>query len=401
MWTSASEHCHRRANLDPAAELTPSPSQVDDEPYAERYREAYALLQRNEIYQCKTKLDGIQREFGAQPPILVAKLYCQLMVADVESAAETCLKLAKLPAISVAEQVYYQALAFELSAKKSGASCPIEFCTYELADEHAMEQRLVSSIRLTLVKDQTSNQFVTATLNEEVPPKAHYLVSTPLPGLSPELSPFKPSVSGTSIYLLGRQTDRPPRLFTIEPKVGWNATQMQSVLDELQVPRETRKVVQVTDTNINSNLACSIRVDTLPTGDLEKELSQFVKEFSHDRFLDFPAPLLNGGTPRSRAGEPEYRTELHALALSCLASGALNWAFDDYLKILETLKLERIRLPADTDLFDTVGGASYFFADFEQLSSNDFMQLAQAAFIPFGFHHLQDIGRHMCSPILG
>lgn len=360
-------------------EMPPSPPEASDEPYGERYREALALLNRNEIHQSKTKLEAMQREFGAQPPLLIAKLYCQLMIAEVESAAETCLKLSKIATLPLAQQVYFQALAFELSPLKSGVYCPFEVCTYDLTDDQAMEQRLVSSTRLIPMKDGSANQIVARVLNEEVPPKSQFMVGYPLPNASPEVAALKPRASGTMVCLMGRQTDKPPRLVTIEPTRGWHATQMKSVLEELQAPAEGRKVIETTPSSLIANLVSTVRVDLPPPPELEATIQNDIKTFSIDSFLDFPAPLLNGGTPRSRAGESEYKNDLHALALSCLASGALDWNYSDYTSVLSTLKLDPITLPAGTDLFDTVGGASYFFADVANLDSPDFLQLAQSA----------------------
>lgn len=47
-------------------EMPPSPPDADDQPYAERYREALALLGRYQIQQCKSKIESIQREFGCK-----------------------------------------------------------------------------------------------------------------------------------------------------------------------------------------------------------------------------------------------------------------------------------------------------------------------------------------------
>jgi len=358
-------------------EMPPSPPDADDEPFAERYREALALLGRYQVNQCKTKIDGIQREFGTTAPPLIAKLHCQLLVADSDGATETCLRLAKSSGLSEGQQAYYEALAFELSPSKSGVAIQLEVCSYELEDETSLEAKLVSSTRLMPLKTDSIRGMFQALTKEEVPPKACYLVAMPV--LGDEFTEFRPRQSGQWIALLGRQTDKPPRLFTLEPSRGYQFDWSRELRDELGLSNAPREVIHSLPISPVAFFNSTIQVDKRPPNEISEAFGANSRKMDRDHFLDFPVPLLNGGTARSVIGKPEYKTDLLALLLYWQASGMTKLTSEDFAELHKFLEIEQPKYNAQSDIFDLVGGASYFWTDLETIEGDELLQLSQSA----------------------
>ncbi|MCY2975554.1 MAG: hypothetical protein NTW52_12905 [Planctomycetota bacterium] len=357
-------------------ESPPSPPEADDQPYAERYREALALLERYQVQQCRTKLDGIQREFGPQGPLLIAKLQCLLLVADVDGATETCLRLAKTDGLLEAQKVYFQALAFELSATKSGIGIPLDLTSYDVADE-SVEQKLVSSTSLIPMKPESVRELLNALTGEEVPPKSAYMLVKPV--LGEEFAEYRPRQAGQWIVYYGRQTDKPPRIVMIEPTRGYQQAWTKSIVEELGLPESSRTVLQSLPNSPLLFISATVQVDKMPPNDLAPAFNASVRELDKQLFLDFPLPMLNGGTPSSCANDPVYKTELAAFLLFWQAAGTSKLSATDFEDLAEKLSLEKIKLSSTDDTFDLVGGASYFWIDLEGIAPDDLLQMAQSA----------------------
>jgi tetratricopeptide (TPR) repeat protein len=358
-------------------EMPPSPPDADSEPYAERYREALALLGRYQVQQCKTKLDAIQREFGATAPLLIAKLHCQLLVVYIEGAAETCLKLAKTDGMVEGQQAYFEALAFELSSLKSGVAVQLEVASYVLEDDAAVEARLVSSTRLMPLKSDAIRGMFEALTREEVPPKATYLMAVPVFGET--FAEFRPRQTGQWVAFVGRQTDKPPRLITLEATLGYQSNWARELREELGLANATREVIQTLPVSPVAFFNASVQVDKRPSNDLTVAFGQATRNLDRQHFLDFPVPLFNGGTPRSVAGKPEYKTDLLALLLFWQASGMTKLTAEDFIALHQELGLQQPKLSSESDTFDLVGGASYFWTDLETIEGDELLQLAQSA----------------------
>jgi tetratricopeptide (TPR) repeat protein len=357
-------------------ESPPSPPEADDQPYAERYREALALLERYQVQQCRTKLDGIQREFGPQGPLLIAKLQCQLLIVDIDGATETCLRLAKTDGLLEAQKVYFQALAFELSATKSGIGVPLDLTSYEVADE-SIEQKLVSSTSLIPMKPESVRELLNVLTGEEVPPKSAYMLVKPV--LGEEFAEYRPRQAGQWIVYYGRQTDKPPRIVMIEPTRGYQQAWTKSIVEELGLPESSRTVLQSLPNSPLLFISATVQVDKMPPNDLAPAFNASVRELDKQLFLDFPLPMLNGGTPSSCANDPVYKTELAAFLLFWQAAGTSKLSATDFADLAGKLSLEKIKLSSTEDTFDLVGGASYFWIDLEGIAPDDLLQMAQSA----------------------
>jgi tetratricopeptide (TPR) repeat protein len=358
-------------------ESLPSPPDADDQPYAERYREALALLSKTNIAQCKTKLDGIVREFGPQAPLLITRLHCQVLLADTDGAAETALRLAKTESLPFAQRVYFQALAFEFSPRKSGTSVDMEVAVYEIADQAEIETKLIACSKLTAVNSEMMRDTFQAISDEEVPPKAMYVVTIPIFG--DRFGASRPKASGQWIALLGKQTDKPARLFAFEPRCGYQADWMKEVSNELGLADLKREVKTVLPSTAVSFFDCIIQVEKRPENHQSDEFGVAARDIDREHFLKFPVPIFNGGTPMSVAGEAQYQTELAALILQWEAGGKTKLSYDDFEALYRELKIDFPKLDSTEDVFDLVGGASYFMVDLEKIDPQTLLQLAQSA----------------------
>ena len=358
-------------------EMPPSPPEADDQPYAERYREALALLGRYQVQQCKTKIEAMQREFGQQAPLLIAKLHCQILVADIEGATETCLKLAKANGLSDGQQAYFEALAFEMSPVKAGISISIEVASYVLEDETVVESRLVSSTRLMPLKSDSIRGMFEAITREEVPPKSAYLMACPVFGQ--DFSEIRPRQTGQWIALIGRQTDKPPRLITLEATRGYQSVWARELREELGLANANREVIHTLPVSPIAFFNTSVQVDKRPSNNVTVQFGEATRNLDKQQFLDFPVPLLNGETPRTVVGKPEYKTDLLALLLFWQASGTTKLTAEDFVALHEELGLQQPKLSSESDTFDIVGGASYFWTDLQSITGDELLQLAQSA----------------------
>ncbi len=89
--------------------------------------------------------------------------------------------------------------------------------------------------------------------------------------------------------------------------------------------------------------------------------------------------MFNGGTPRSVAGQPQYKVELAALLLQWQAGGKSKLDYDHFESLYRELGVEFPKIDPAEDTFDLVGGASYFMIDLEKIEPKDLLQLAQSA----------------------
>jgi predicted Zn-dependent protease len=360
-------------------ELPPSPPSADDQPYAERYREAVALLEKHQLTQCRNKVDGMIREFGHQGPLLILRLNTQLYLAEVDSAAETCLRLAKTDGLSPAQQVYYQALAGELSPKKAGLQANFELVAYALEDEAEVERKMISSSRLHATQSEYAREFFKAISKEEVPPKHMYMVEKPF--LSERFPENTPRLAGQWVAFMGKQTDKPARVIMLLPTLGPQAAWTQDVCQELGLDEAKRQVIQPLPVNVLSLFSVQVHVAKRLSSEQEAEFTQALRQLDQETFLDFKVPALNGETPRTAGNQPQYRTELLGLLLAWEASGHSKMDSKGFKDLHRILGLEQPKVDPSLDTFDLVGGASYFWTDLEAIDKDGLLQLAQSAIV--------------------
>ena len=191
----------------------PSPPSCDDQEFAERYREAIAMMYAGDVPHAKTKLEGVQREFGAHSAILIALLHCKLLLVDTTGAAETCLRLSSDQALAIEQRAYYFALATELNASKAGVSATSCAAVYTLEDEVAIETKIPTLPTVALQHDEQTKSLVQNMVREEVPPKLVADIRSPIAG--DEVAVLAPSQSIGLLVVFGKQTDKPARLVVL------------------------------------------------------------------------------------------------------------------------------------------------------------------------------------------
>lgn len=357
-------------------ELLPSTKSAEDTPYAERFAETNALISNYRISAAKTKLESMQREFGVQAPILQSLLYCQLMLTDMEAAGATSRKLAELESLSEAQRIYYQALAYELAPKQSGVSVQEELCEYTIEDPE-FEQRLLENKNLLPIDVNQIKELLDVLISEEVPPKSAHVCVEPV--LREQFEELEASRSGSWIAFYGKQTDKPARLITLEPPTGTRRVMMESMKRELGIASLNRVLIDKLPSSYLSQVTASIMLRKQVSPERRLALKDATQQMVVDAFLDYPQECLSGKTPREAANDESMRLKLAALLLHWEGSNSSGLNDDQFKELHKQLHLHVPSIPASEDVFDLVGGASYFWTDLSSIDANSLIQLMQSA----------------------
>lgn len=357
-------------------ESLPSPIDYDDAPYAERLAEANALVSAYRISAAKTKLESMQREFGAQAPILQALLYCQLMLTDVESAGTTARKIADITTLPEPQRIYYQALAYDLAPKSTGVAVQEELCQYTIEDAE-FEQRLTENKNLIPIAVDQLKGLLDALLQEEVPPKHAYVCVEPV--LREQFGELEASQSGSWIAFYGKQTDKPARLISLEPPIGSRRLILENVKKELGVGSLNRELIEKLPSSYLSQVTASVMLRKQVEPERRVALNDATRQLVLDAFLDYPQECLTGKTPREAAGDASLKLKLAALLLHWQGSGTSGLTDAQYKQLHQQLQLQVPKISASEDVFDLVGGASYFWTDLTDIDANSLIQLMQSA----------------------
>lgn len=357
-------------------ESLPSPSEGDGTQYAERLAEADALLGGYRIVAAKTKLESIQREFGPQAPILQRLLYCQLMLADTESAAGTCKKLANVSDLPEPQRIYYQAMAYELGPRSNGAAVLEELCQYEIEDT-GFDEKLSTCKNLVSVPVEQFKGLLTAILNEEVPPKACYLCVEPL--FQEQFADVDANRTGSWLAFYGRQTDKPARLIALEPPRGPRRVLLEKVKGVIGVIGLKRELLETLPTTYASQIGGSVLVKKEIPAERSAEFRHLTRQYVIDSFLDYPFDCLGGVTPREASTDSSKSIALAGLLLHWQGTGTSGLSDSKFKELHKQLNLKQPCLDASTDVFDLVGGAAYFWTDLSTIQAVPLLQLMQSA----------------------
>ncbi len=357
-------------------ESLPSPIENEDSPYAERLAEANALVGSYRISTAKTKLESMQREFGAQAPILQVLLYCQLMLTDVESAGATCRKIAEIASLPQAQRIYYQALAYDLSPNANGVAVSEELCQYVIEDSE-FEQKLLENKRLLPIAVDQLKGLLDALLSEEVPPKLAFVCVEPV--LQEQFAELDAARSGSWMAYYGKQTDKPARLISLEPPIGTRRAILENIKKDLGIGSLHRELVEKLPSSYLSQVTASIMLRKQVSPERRSALNDATRQLVLDGFLDYPQQCLSGKTPREAAGDDSLKLKLAALLLHWQGSGTSALSDSQFKDIHEQLQLTVPKISASEDVFDLVGGASYFWTDLSDIDANSLIQLMQSA----------------------
>ncbi len=317
-------------------ESIPSPSEPENAPWLERFREAYALLTRSRLSQAKTKLEALQREFGPAPEILITLLHCKLLLVDLEGASSLCHKLSESSSLSDAQRAYFMALKFELAPKSTGINVNDEVCQYILENDAEIETKIISSRELMPINNDGLRQMAMAITKEEVAPKLIFGFAKPL--FDERYGESRPRLVGGWIALFGRQTDKPPRLVVSEPSKGLLKDAPVRLRSELGLLN--REVLTSFDTPYTSLITTQVALAKGIEPDQRESFDQELKQLAKDAFLDFEFDCLDKKTPRMVANNKEYAIRLTALIVHWEASGGNMLTSKDFRAIYSELGLK-------------------------------------------------------------
>ena len=357
-------------------ESLPSPIDSDDAPYAERLAEANALVGSYRISTAKTKLESMQREFGAQAPILQVLLYCQLMLTDVESAGATCRKISEITTLPVPQRIYYQALGYELAPKATGVAVNEELCQYVIEDNEFEQKLLENKGLLPIAVDQLKG-LLDALLSEEVPPKLAFVCVEPV--LQEQFGELEASRSGSWMAYYGKQTDKPARLISLEPPIGSRRVMLENIKKELGIGSLNRELIEKLPSSYLSQVTASIMLRKQVAPERRSALNDASRQIVLDGFLDYPMECLGGKSPREAAGDESLKIKLGALLLHWQGSATSSLTDNQFKELHEKLQLKVPKISASEDVFDMVGGASYFWTDLSDIDPNSLIQLMQSS----------------------
>lgn len=356
-------------------EAIPSPSEPEDAPWLERYREAYGMLAGYRIPQAKTKLEALQREFGPEPEILIALLHCKLLMIDLEGAAALCKKLAENTAIGLAQRVFFQALCCELDAEGSGILQEDELCEYILENESDVETKLLASKLVIATEGNETRQAIVEILGEEVPPKHACIAVRPI--LQDKYPEVNPRANGVFVAFFGRQTDKPPRLVVIEPKEGPWVDYYNQLRSELGLTN--RKVLRSSGTIYENRIGLQVSIDKPVEADKQDDFEKDLKNLMKQQFKECRFKLLNNLTPAEATSKPELAIPLQALLLHWQAMGRNSLWSNDFRELYQELGVEQPNVDPSDDTFDLVGGAAYFWTDLTNIDAESLIRLMQSA----------------------
>jgi tetratricopeptide (TPR) repeat protein len=356
----------------------PSLLSFEGQPYAERLTEANALIGAYRIAVAKTKLESMVREFGNQAPILQAMLYCQLMLTDLESAGSTCKKIAEVESVSEPQRIYYQALAYELGPRKNGAAIDEELCQYAIEDSE-FEQKLTTSKSLLPIDPREMKNLLMSLLDEEVPPM-HCFVCVQ-PALAEQFPELEASSSGSWVAYYGKQTDKPARLVALEPPRGPKRLLLEKVKQELGLTSMPRVLLEKLPTSYLSQVSASLLIRKEIAPERRDALNDATRQLSIDTFLDFTMDCFQGKSPREASQDPSNRIRLQALLLHWQCSGSSGLTDAQFKAIHAQLGLSVPQISASEDVFDLVGGASYFWTNLSDIDPRSLVQLMQSAMV--------------------
>ncbi len=360
----------------------PSPPSCDDTEFAERYREAIAMMYNGDVPHAKTKLEGIQREFGHQSGILIALLHCKLYLIDTNGAAEICMRLVGDQGLDIAQRAYFFALATELNASKAGTAAKNRVVEYAIDDEEAVETQMGTHERLMTLRDESAKAFVQQLTGEEVPPRI--VCDYRIPVETEKFADLKPALSIGLVAVYGRQTDKPARLLMIytEGLLEQRDSAFMQILNDLGVKAENPlrdDSTPVTYIGI-PNASVAIKSEAMEGKDIpEEELSDFVQQVRIDALLGSKFPAFNGKTLAEAAKDPAYQAESTGILLHFLASSQTGIELARYRQIHEQLGLAVPSIDEAVDGFDHVGAAYYYWVDSSKLQPTELLGLIRSA----------------------
>ncbi len=281
-------------------------------PWAERANEVIALITGFRYAQAENKLRNILRDFPDQPWPLMELLETQMVLLDQDGATATARKLSGLRELPEETRDYFLALSFELEPKRASLS-PLVLSRYVEVESDDLAQQALNTLSFLQAGEPTSLRAIMAgiaeSVNDEVPAK--HLWHVIAEERDEQGEPIF-SIVGM-VALLGRQTDKPSRVFVHMLPIPQSQPLLEQVLQAVQPKAE------VTDPSAPRH---THYVDTLLRGaykslaaDTNAKLATEAQtiDLAVRDFLNLPFPALDNQTPLQAVEQESKRATIRAI----------------------------------------------------------------------------------------
>lgn len=354
-------------------ETIPSPPDVDDQPWVERYSEACLMLSRHRIQQAKSKLESLQREFGSVSAIMMTLLHCKLLLLDVEGSHGLCGKLAESSDLSWEQRVYYKAIQLDLDPVTSKVYCMDRVVQYEVEPE--IEAKLLTNAHLLSTEQEELKQIVSRFAQEEVPPKHVFVTTKDI--LGDEFQEYRPRATLAWAAYFGKQTDKPARVIMVESSSGMGQGVTAELKAELQL--ENGKTLNELPTLYCSGLRAGLMLEKPLPEEVSSNFDTRNRARILEEFLNLRLDALGNRTIAECGGVEEFKLLLSGLVLHLQGENIKPFDSRMFADLSERLGLVQPKLDASRDLFDLVGGAAYFWTDLANIDQDSLIRLMQSA----------------------
>ena len=199
------------------------------------------------------------------------------------------------------------------------------------------------------------------------------------PVLQEQFGELDAARSGSWMAYYGRQTDKPARLISLEPPIGTRRAILENVKKDLGIGSLNRELLEKLPSSYLSQVTASIMLRKQVAPERRSALNDATRQLVLDGFLDYPQQCLSGKTPREAAGNDALKVKLAALLLHWQGSGTSALLDAQFKEIHQQLQLTVPMISASEDVFDLVGGASYFWTNLSDIDANSLIQLMQSA----------------------
>ena len=154
---------------------------------------------------------------------------------------------------------------------------------------------------------------------------------------------------------------------------------LENIKKELGIDSLNRELLEKLPSSYLSQVTASIMLRKQVAPERRSALNDASRQIVLDGFLDYPMECLSGKSPREAAGDESLKIKLAALLLHWQGSGTSSLTDNQFKELHEKLQLKVPKISASEDVFDMVGGASYFWTDLSDIDPNSLIQLMQSS----------------------
>lgn len=334
-----------------------------DATWLERIDEVRALVHKYLFEQAEKKLHAILREFPNQPSALTMLLKAQVAQLDEGAALATAQKLAEHSGLSVEDRVYFKVLAGEYDPTTFVCNEVVRFGEIESDDK--LIEALQSMDWVKPIESDYERYYGAELAGDEVPAKQVFQILSQQKINGRELH----SHIGT-IYVLGKQTDRPARALLIAFDYPPDRPMLDQVISRLEIVQELESPIKF-QTHYATFLTRPARYM-----DSDESLESFDERGSRliEEFVHLPLPYLNNQTPLEAADNPELQEKLKAVLFHLEGDPAIVISSSAFDELYQRLNLERPKVAADST--DVQANDATFLDDVAKLARTQWRELS-------------------------